>query len=244
MPETVTDIVSEHDSNSEGGAHRQPDSVNRRDFLSAGRILGAMTGVAAVSLVSLGEPKRAYAQRPPGALQENEFISRCIKCGQCIQSCPYDSIIMAEPGSGVAPGTPYIISRKIPCYMCQDIPCVAACPSGALDKKLTDITESRMGLAIVTDRENCIALQGFRCEVCFNVCPVMGKALTLEYWVNERTGKHAIFEPVVHSDACTGCGKCEHACILDKPAIRVLDLETVKGELGKHYRIGWEEERL
>ncbi|KJT59519.1 quinol dehydrogenase periplasmic component, partial [Salmonella enterica subsp. enterica serovar Heidelberg str. RI-11-013343] len=26
---------------------------------------------------------------------------------------------------------------------------------------------------------------------------------------NMRTGKHARFLPTVHSDACTGCGKCE-----------------------------------
>ena len=50
-----------------------------------------------------------------------------------------------------------------------------------------------------------------------------------------------MFIPVVHSDACTGCGKCEQACILEEAAIKVLPHKLAKGELGRHYRLGWEE---
>ena len=39
----------------------------------------------------------------------------------------------------------------------------------------------------------------------------------------------------------TGCGKCEHACVLEVAAIKVFPKDSVKGELGKHYRLGWEE---
>ncbi|HHD2610913.1 4Fe-4S binding protein, partial [Escherichia coli] len=45
--------------------------------------------------------------------------------------------------------------------------------------------------------------------------------------------------PTVHSDACTGCGKCEKVCVLEQPAIKVLPLSLAKGELGHHYRFGW-----
>ena len=228
----------------EGKGQASGAGQTRRGFLSVGNLLGTMGAAMAVGLLSIEGTKRAYAQRPPGAIAEGDFVSRCLKCGQCAIACPYDSILMAEPGSGVAPGTPYIVSRRIPCYMCEDIPCVAACPSGALDRGLKDIKKSRMGLAALVDRENCIALQGLRCEACYTACPVMDKAISLNFWANERTGKHAIFEPVVHSEHCTGCGKCEHACILEKPAIRVLDIATVKGELGRHYRFGWLEEGL
>ena len=44
-----------------------------------------------------------------------------------------------------------------------------------------------------------------------------------------------------HSDACTGCGKCERACVLETTAIRVMPFELAKGELGHHYRWGWKE---
>lgn len=61
----------------------------------------------------------------------------------------------------------------------------------------------------------------------------------LELERNTRTGKHARFLPTVHSDACTGCGKCEKVCVLEQPAIKVLPLSLAKGELGHHYRFGW-----
>jgi NAD-dependent dihydropyrimidine dehydrogenase PreA subunit len=121
------------------------------------------------------------------------------------------------------------------------LPCVKACPTGALDPELTRIEDSRMGLAVLIDQESCIAFQGLRCEVCFNICPVRGKAISLNKQHNARSGKHALFIPVVHSRDCTGCGKCEKACILDEAAIKVLPIALAKGLLGQHYRLGWEQ---
>ena len=34
---------------------------------------------------------------------------------------------------------------------------------------------------------------------------------------------------------------CEKACILEEAAIRVLPTHLAKGELGRHYRLGWKE---
>ena len=45
----------------------------------------------------------------------------------------------------------------------------------------------------------------------------------------------------MHSEHCTGCGKCEAACVLESAAIRVFPLQMAKGAAGKHYRLGWEE---
>ena len=47
--------------------------------------------------------------------------------------------------------------------------------------------------------------------------------------------------PTVHSEACTGCGKCEKSCVLEEAAIKVFPLALAKGELGHHYRLGWQE---
>jgi len=183
----------------------------------------------------------AEALRPPGALAEDDFLGACVRCGLCVRDCPYDTLKLSELGANVANGTPYFIARDIPCEMCPDIPCVKACPTGALDHGLTDIDQARMGLAVVIDQESCIAFHGLRCEVCFNVCPIRGKAITLDMLHNPRSGKHALFIPVVHSDACTGCGKCEKSCILDEAAIKVLPVHLAKGLLGRHYRLGWKE---
>jgi len=45
----------------------------------------------------------------------------------------------------------------------------------------------------------------------------------------------------VHSDVCTGCGKCELACVLEEAAIKVVPTALAKGQMGQHYRLGWEE---
>ena len=123
--------------------------------------------------------------------------------------------------------------------MCDDIPCVKACPTGALDHALVDIDKARMGQAILTGRETCLNMQGLRCDVCYRVCPLIDKAITLQVTHNARTSRHAIFEPVVHADACTGCGKCEKACVLDETAIRVVPLALARGAHDIHYRRGW-----
>ncbi len=100
-----------------------------------------------------------------------------------------------------------------------------------------------MGLAVLIDHETCLNFLGLRCDVCYRVCPLIDKAITLEQQHNTRTDKHAVFIPTVHSDACTGCGKCEKGCVLETPAIKVLPRPLAKAEAGKHYRLGWEEKK-
>jgi len=184
----------------------------------------------------------ATALRPPGALPEDEFLAACIRCGLCVRDCPYDTLKLAELGDNIATGTPYFTARDIPCEMCEDIPCIVVCPTGALDHDLTDIEESRMGLAVLIDQETCLNYLGLRCDVCYRVCPVIDKAITLELMHNPRSDRHAMLLPTVHSDHCTGCGKCEQACVLPgESAIKVLPHRLAQGSRADHYRRGWEE---
>lgn len=232
-------------SGSKGEARHAPAAPARRRFLAkmAGTACGAALVGMGVGLYSRSAaPLAPHALRPPGALAEADFLSACVRCGLCVRDCPFDTLRLAELGDPAAPtGTPYFVAREIPCEMCDPIYCVEACPTDALDPALTDIDEARMGLAVVVDQETCLAFQGLRCEVCFNVCPVRGEAITLEQRHNLRTGQHSQFVPVVHSTACTGCGKCEHACITEEAAIKVLPLSLAKGGLGEHYRFGLDE---
>ena len=217
----------------------------RRQFINSS--LKVVGGVALGSLV-LGLHVRqskalpATAIRPPGALSENAFLGACIRCGLCVRDCPYDTLRLAAVGETVTLGTPYFVARQVPCEMCEDIPCVVACPTGALNQDLTDINDARMGLAVVIDQEGCLAFRGLRCEVCYNVCPIRGNAILLKPRHNERTGMHASLIPIVRSDACTGCGKCERACIVDgEAAIKVIPTHLAKSGGSGHYRFGWEE---
>jgi ferredoxin-type protein NapG len=209
--------------------------------------MAGAAGCAALAGLGLGAYVRQThalppgALRPPGALDEERFLGACVRCGLCVRACPYNTLRLAELGDGVVSGTPYFTARKVPCEMCQDIPCVKACPSGALDPQLKDIDRARMGLAVIVDQETCLNYQGLRCDVCYRVCPAIDKAITLDVRHNERTRKHAMFIPIVHSEHCTGCGKCEKSCVLEEAAIKVLPLKQAKGELGAHYRLGWKE---
>ncbi len=218
----------------------------RRQF-----IFDSAKSACAVGLLGLGlgfysrhaTARPPLALRPPGALPEEDFLGACIRCGMCVRDCPYTTLMLARPEDPVATGTPYFAARTIPCEMCEDIPCVKACPTGALDHGLTDIDQSRMGLAVLIDHETCLNFLGLRCDVCYRVCPLIDQAITLETVPNLRTGRHAMFLPTVHSAACTGCGKCEKACVLEESAIRVLPHKLAKGQLSTTYRIGWDEKK-
>lgn len=218
---------------------------SRRGFLADTARAACGTGLAVLGLglhARQTQSLPAQALRPPGALAEGDFLGACLRCGLCVRACPYDTLRLAAPGEPVATGTPYFIARRVPCEMCEDIPCVAACPSGALDPGLEDIDEARMGTAVIVDREGCLNLQGLRCDVCYRVCPLVDEAITLERRHNPRTGRHAVFEPTVHADRCTGCGKCEQACVLPRAAIKVLPAALARGEPAAHYRFGWKEQ--
>lgn len=230
-----------------GVTKKEPISSRRRFFLDIARAvglatLGGLTWSAYVDEVSASK----LTLRPPGALKEKDFLATCIKCGMCVESCPFDTLSLAKPGDNKPLGTPYFIPREIPCYMCPDIPCVPVCPTGALDimslkseKNELDINKADMGLAVIDD-ENCIAFWGIQCDACYRACPILGEAITIEYSKNERTGKHAFMKPIVHSDHCTGCGLCERACVTEKAAIFVLPREIALGKAGNYYIKGWD----
>lgn len=210
----------------------------RRDFLVKGaQMAGAAASVGFIwaGLLRSEAHASASALRPPGALPERDFAAQCIKCGQCVRACPYGTLKLASLAGLAATGTPYFEPRDVPCYMCPDLPCTKACPSGALDPRLDDIGRARMGLAVI-DEEHCLSWQGMRCEVCYRVCPVRGKAIIINT-ESRKVSRHAVFEPMIDSEHCTGCGLCEKSCPTELAAIRVLRPEYVQGRIGAHYRM-------
>ncbi|QKJ27766.1 ferredoxin-type protein NapG [Aliarcobacter cibarius] len=227
---------------------KKPQEDRRRFLLSGARaiglaILGGLTWSAYLSEVKAS----SLILRPPAALDEDDFLSTCIKCGLCVEACPFDTLKLAKPGDNLPLGTPYFVPRNIPCYMCVDIPCVPICPTDALDEKKVknkdgafEIRQMQMGVAVV-DIKSCIAFWGIQCDACYRACPLLGEAIEIVYEKNERTGKHAFLKPIVNTDICTGCGLCEKACVTEKPAIFVLPREVALGKAGDHYIKGWDE---
>jgi len=222
-------------------------SDRRKFILGAARAVG-LAGIGALIWSSVLEESvhASLLLRPPGALEEEDFLKTCIKCGLCVSACPFDTLMLAAPGDKKPLGTPFFNAREIPCYMCEDIPCVPVCPTGALNEAsvstgdILEIAKARMGVAVV-DPYACIAFWGIQCDACYRACPLLDVAIVLEYAKNERTGKHAFLKPVVVQDKCTGCGMCEHACITEKASIFVLPLNVGMGRAGNHYVKGWDE---
>jgi len=235
---------------------------NRRKFMATTLQSVGLTALGGLLWSGYSDEVKAspLVLRPPGALPEDDFLKACIKCGLCAEACVNrdsnknkdgskreGTLQIAKGGDHKLIGTPFFIPTDVPCYMCDDIPCVPVCPSEALDmssllnkEEELDINKARMGLAVV-HKESCIAFWGIQCDACYRACPLQGEAITIEHQKNERTGKHAFLLPIVHSDVCTGCGLCEKACVTEKPAIFVLPIEHSTGRAGDHYVKGWDE---
>ena len=122
--------------------------TNRRRFLRTALLTGGVLGAALSGFLPLiySQKKRL---RPPGALDEKDFLSSCIKCGQCVQVCPVQAIKLADLVDGVGVGTPYIDAREQACdFSCDAVQCILACPTGSLTYHKPEFLKVRAGAAL------------------------------------------------------------------------------------------------
>jgi ferredoxin-type protein NapG len=132
----------------------------RRKFL---RSIALGVGLIGTSLLGFIPVLGRWAQRlrPPGALQEKQFLAACIKCGQCVQVCPVEAVRLADLDEGFGVGVPYIDARAQACdFSCDGLQCVLACPTGALTHEINYSHETDMGIAKVVSPGICLAVQG------------------------------------------------------------------------------------
>jgi len=163
-------------------------NLSRRQFLSATIAGGAVIPMLRVS-GSLGPNWNPAVVRPPGALPEDEFLSRCIKCGQCMRICPTNVIHPAGLTSGIEGWWTPTLNFRIGTSGCQFncIACGHLCPTAAirpisLDERLgrnrfADQGPIKIGTAFI-DRGRCLPWAMDRpCIVCQENCPVSPKAI-------------------------------------------------------------------
>jgi ferredoxin-type protein NapF len=170
-------------------------------------------------------PNNNKAMRPPGALPEQQFLSACTRCAECMRVCPTNALqpSFLETGwEGI--WTPLLVPSIGPCAekcsACGDV-----CPTHAIrpftwqDKRY----KIKMGLANV-DHNTCVAWNGGRdCIVCAEVCPYsavifrdifddgLPKDPTQPITAPGNKGRTKRV-PTVDEKLCTGCGICEYHC--------------------------------
>lgn len=164
--------------------------TTRREFLG---MLGFAVGTTALFGVCGKLPAtKEKITRPPGVLDEDEFLSKCMRCKQCMYICATDPkagnvLFPAKMSDGYnVVNTPVKIEENghkcTACGLCKTV-----CPSGAIGG----------GEAIVPQffADTCVG-----CYKCVGACP----ALALSEGENGY--------PKVDTALCTSCGTCVTTC--------------------------------
>jgi ferredoxin len=68
--------------------------------------------------------------RPPGAAPKEEFLDLCCGIGACAEVCPADAIQLRPREGDPDRLAPIIVPDEAACIVCEDLACMAACPSG------------------------------------------------------------------------------------------------------------------
>jgi polyferredoxin len=190
----------------------EPFDLSRRTLLAA-----SLGGAIAAPLAAASPLTAGYRNdliRPPGAVVENEFLRRCIRCGECMKVCIGGAL---HPdllrGGTFSLWSPVLVARlgycEYDCTLCGQV-----CPTGAIRLlKVEEKRKTKIGLAVV-DKDRCLPFaRGEECLVCEEHCPTSRKAIVFDRrkMLVESEPKEML-QPRVVTDLCIGCGICETRC--------------------------------
>lgn len=195
----------------------KPVFMGRRGFF------WTIFGTAAAATAMHGSSGEVFASdyllRPPGAGDENDFLAKCVRCGECMKICPGNGLHPTLFEAGLEGfGTPRLVPEigycEDSCTLCGEI-----CPTGALQKLSYEAkVADKLGLAEFV-KDKCIPYAEKRnCAVCEEHCPPRNgyeKAIYFEFHDEIITQDGEPFmKPLIKKDLCNGCGICVAKCPL------------------------------
>ncbi len=215
-------------------AQMEPD-LSRRQWVLSGVIGAVSYPMLKNNAYSSDENFSPDLIRPPGSVEESEFLERCIKCDQCINVCPTNVLQPASLAEGgiEALWTPVMNFKikhcQLKCNLCSEV-----CPTGAIRKitvaeKLGEGEFREQGPVVLgtafINRSRCLPWANqIPCVVCEEVCPTSPKAIqTFDEEDKNAFGQIVTLnKPKIEPDLCIGCGICESECpVQDDPAVYI-----------------------
>ena len=201
------------------GYHSSVDLNRRRTLQALGvgafvAVLGKTNAAAKTSRVGKVKVSSELLIRPPGALPEEEFVDRCVRCSECMKVCPTNGLqpALAEAGfRGL--WSPVLVPRIGECAQNCNL-CSQVCSSQAIQPfTIPEKSHLFIGRAVI-DRSQCIAWNSDKqCLVCDEAC---------SYHALRWKKVEGVRRPFVDDHKCVGCGICENVCpIQPMAAVRV-----------------------
>jgi ferredoxin-type protein NapF len=176
-----------------------------RQRIARRTVLGLAIGAAWAAATGFVRGAAPRPLRPPGAVDEPDFLGLCIRCGNCSRVCPAGIIQADLMDHGLAGLLAPVIRIEDDYCRADCVACTEACPSGALVRLTLDSKlQARIGFPHV-DMNVCLLGDGRECAACRNECPY--EAIHYEFCEIEYTSV-----PQVDLDRCNGCGACQMAC--------------------------------
>ncbi len=191
--------------------------MERRVFLG-----GLLSGLVLAKAFRFRDPAaQARLLRPPGVRDEEAFLEKCVRCGECMKVCLRSALYPAFFQAGLeGMYTPLLIPRLGYCeYNCTL--CGQVCPTGAIPELPPESKKREVIGKAVIDKNHCLPFaRRVDCIVCEEHCPIPRKAIRAEtVTMASFSGKPVrVRLPYVVDELCNGCGICENVCPLEGKA--------------------------
>ena len=183
-------------------------------------VAGASAAMVVLQAAYCATRGETFLLRPPGAHGESDFSAHCIKCGACMQACPYLAIRPRRQRRGHGCG-----ARRSSMHVLRPAASARTSPASQHAQPAHCATSTSVPTSAwaspSSTRTPASLSQGMRCEVCYRVCPLIDKAIAIDYRLREGDAIHSVFAPVIDEKQCVGCGLCVERCVVSEPEVPI-----------------------